>query len=162
MNIFRHWKSLAAALALGLTQVNSANAASDDNQFNLNKEFETAFGYSIATQAGCLVYIGGIVSIDANGDLVGEGDVATQTAQIYKQLEAVLNAHQLTLKNVVRESFYVTDINKMAVAGAVRAQHYANAGAQYPSTVGMEISKLGMPGAEVEMTAVAEQCNSQH
>jgi enamine deaminase RidA (YjgF/YER057c/UK114 family) len=162
MNIFRNWKRISATFVLGLTQVSTVNAAREDNQFNLNKEFETAFGYSIATQAGCLIYIGGIVSVDADGELVGGGDVEAQTTQIYKQLEAVLKAHKLTLKNVVQESFYLTDINKMQFAGAVRAEHYAKAEAQYPSTVGMEISKLGMPGAEVEMTAVAEQCNSQH
>jgi len=152
-------KHSLAVFALCMTQIGGANAAREDNQFYLNTDFEKVFGYSMATQAGCLVFIGGIVSIDSKGELVGEGDVAAQTHQLYTQLESVLNAHDLTLENIVRESFYVKNINNMAGAGQVRAQFYDRAKAAYPSTVGLEISNLGMPGAEIEMTAIAERCN---
>jgi len=152
-------KRSLAVLALCMTQIGGAQAARDENQFNLNADFENAFGYSMATQAGCLVFIGGIVSIDQKGELVGEGDVAVQAHQLYTQLEAVLKAHDLTLENIVRESFYVKNINNMAGAGEIRAKFYEQAKAAFPSTVGMEISKLGMPGAEIEMTAIAERCN---
>jgi enamine deaminase RidA (YjgF/YER057c/UK114 family) len=152
--------AISGAIALGALQAGASNAASEHNRFNLNPAFENAFGYSIATKAGCLVYIGGIVSIDEKGELVGEGDIAAQTRRIYDQFEAVLKAHQLSLKNVVQESFFVKDINQMAAAGAVRMQRYQQAKAAYPSTAGMQISALGMPGAELEMTAIAESCGA--
>lgn len=152
-------KRSLAAFALCMVQTDGVHAARIENQFNLNTDFENAFGYSMATQAGCLVFIGGIVSIDQKGDLVGEGDVAVQAHQLYTQLEATLKAHDLTLKNIVQESFYVKNINNMAGAGEVRTKFYEKAKATFPSTVGMEISNLGMPGAEIEMTAIAERCN---
>lgn len=146
------------ALILGTLSTNQISAATYDQAFNLNPEFEQAFGYSMATQAGCLLFIGGIVSINEIGELVGPGDVTFQTEQLYRQLEAVLEAHKLTLKDVVQESFYVTNLKTMQYAGAVRAKKYERAGAVPPSTAGMEISGLGMPGAEIEMTAIAYKC----
>ena len=48
--------------------------------------------YSQAIRAGSTVYVSGQIALDANGQLVGGGDVAAETHQVMRNLEAVLTA----------------------------------------------------------------------
>jgi len=146
-------------IATWFISMSVANAATLENHFNLNAELEKSFGYSMATEAGCLVFIGGIMSISDQGVIIGENDIAAQSVRIYDQLEAVLTAYELTLKNVVQETLYFKDISKASAGADIRKERYSKAGATLPSTAGIEIANFAMPGAEVELTAIAERCN---
>ncbi len=53
------------------------------------------------------VYVGGQNSVNVSGDLVGEGDIAAQAEQIFKNLETALTAGGAKLDHVVKWNIYV-------------------------------------------------------
>ena len=55
-------------------------------------------GYSHATlvTAGRQVHVSGQVALNAAGEIVGKGDIAAQTEQIYQNLKAALSAARQT------------------------------------------------------------------
>ncbi len=53
------------------------------------------------------VFVGGQNSVNVSGDLVGEGDIAAQAEQIFKNLETALTAGGAKLDHVVKWNIYV-------------------------------------------------------
>ncbi|MDX6235338.1 MAG: 2-iminobutanoate/2-iminopropanoate deaminase [Kribbellaceae bacterium] len=66
--------------------------------------------YSQARIAGDLIFTAGLVPIDPeHRSLVGEGDVAEQTRQVFRNLEAILAAAGATLDDVVQLTAFLAD-----------------------------------------------------
>ena len=59
-------------------------------------------GYSPATRAGNLVFVSGQVGVDADGNLVGEGDCGAQSRQCFANVEAALAAAGATMSDVTK------------------------------------------------------------
>jgi 2-iminobutanoate/2-iminopropanoate deaminase len=57
--------------------------------------------------ASKLLFLAGQVSVDVNGDLVGDGDVGAQVRQIYKNIGAVLAGGGATFADIVSINTYV-------------------------------------------------------
>jgi enamine deaminase RidA (YjgF/YER057c/UK114 family) len=55
------------------------------------------------------IYIGGQDAIDAEGQIVGKGDIAAQTAQIYANIETALAAAGAALEHVVKWNVLVVE-----------------------------------------------------
>jgi enamine deaminase RidA (YjgF/YER057c/UK114 family) len=111
-------------------------------------------GYShVAAAEGRLVLTAGAVPLDAEGHLVGEGDVVAQTAQVLTNLEAQLAAAGARPEHVLKTTVYVVAEAReelSAVWEVVRASPFAPAA----STL-LGVSLLGYPGQLVEVEAVA-------
>lgn len=67
-------------------------------------------GYSQGYVAKDVVYVAGQVGADANGGLVGPGDIAAQTKQTLLNVSNVLAAEGLGLTNVVSTTVYIKDM----------------------------------------------------
>jgi reactive intermediate/imine deaminase len=66
--------------------------------------------YSQARIAGDLIFTAGLVPIDPKTrSLVGEGDVAEQTRQVFRNLQAILAAAGATLDDVVKLTVFLAD-----------------------------------------------------
>jgi enamine deaminase RidA (YjgF/YER057c/UK114 family) len=63
---------------------------------------------SIASGAR-MVFLAGQVGVDADGSLVGEGDLAAQTAQALRNVRAGLEAAGATFDDVAKVTLYVVD-----------------------------------------------------
>ncbi|MGL4440520.1 MAG: RidA family protein [Bosea sp. (in: a-proteobacteria)] len=70
--------------------------------------FETAFGYSRAVVDGDFVFVSGTTGYDYATMTLPE-DVTAQTRNIFKTLAAVLTEAGLSLSQVVRAQYFVTD-----------------------------------------------------
>jgi 2-iminobutanoate/2-iminopropanoate deaminase len=68
------------------------------------------------------------VAQDANGKVVGKGDMAAQTRQVFANIEAVLAEAGTTLEDVVKITTYITDMSAYAAFSEVRAEMFPNAG----------------------------------
>ncbi|HEU4629625.1 MAG TPA: Rid family hydrolase [Gemmatimonadaceae bacterium] len=69
-----------------------------------------AGAYSPGVRAGNLLFVSGQVPRDPrSGALVGDGDVAEQSRQVLRNLEAVLRAGGATLADVVAVTVYLAD-----------------------------------------------------
>ena len=61
----------------------------------------------MSVNAGKLVYIAGQVGVDLSGALVGPGDVAAQTRQVFQNIGGVLESAGAGFDNVVEFTTYV-------------------------------------------------------
>lgn len=66
--------------------------------------------YSQAVKAGDFLFISGQVPIDPNTRKVVMGDIAIQTKQTLENIKAILSAAGLSLKDVVKVTFFLKDI----------------------------------------------------
>ena len=74
---------------------------------------------SAAARAGNLVWTAGQLAYDENGDLVGEGDVAAQTEQTLRNVEAALRVAGATMADVVKVTVWLTDTANFAAMNDV-------------------------------------------
>ncbi|MFF8641190.1 RidA family protein [Streptomyces sp. NPDC015345] len=69
---------------------------------------------------GRLVAISGQLALDEDGDLVGEGDAAAQARQVFENLRRCLAAAGATFDDVVKLTYFVTDMAHMPAVRAAR------------------------------------------
>ena len=67
-------------------------------------------GYAQGTSVGGIVFVAGQVSIDAQGQIVGKGDIVTQTRQTLNNVRAVVEAGGLTMRDIASTTVYVKDL----------------------------------------------------
>jgi enamine deaminase RidA (YjgF/YER057c/UK114 family) len=111
-------------------------------------------GYShVVTGAGQWVAIAGQVALDADGNLVGEGDMEAQTRQVFANLDAALKAAGATWADVVKLNLFLTDITGLPVIRQVRDQYVDTANP--PASTAVQVVGLFRPEALVEIEAYA-------
>jgi enamine deaminase RidA (YjgF/YER057c/UK114 family) len=111
-------------------------------------------GYAhIAVASGRSVFTAGAVPIDADGRLVGAGDVAKQTRQVVANLLSALETGGASAEHVVKTTVYVVSDKSEQLAAAWRVFRESPLAAA-PSTL-IGVSALGYTGQLVEIEAVA-------
>lgn len=106
---------------------------------------------------GRLVFVAGQVAMDAEGKVVGEGDLAVQAAQVFRNLAAVLAEAGCTLRDVVKLTTFLTRPEDFASLAAWRKGPYAEwfPDGAYPPNTGVVVSGLARPGLLLEVEAIA-------
>src|SRR5688572_10604377 len=67
-----------------------------------------AFSQAVIVQEPArTIYIGGQNAVAADGQIVGAGDLAAQTEQVFRNLETVLAAAGATLHDIIKWTIYV-------------------------------------------------------
>jgi 2-iminobutanoate/2-iminopropanoate deaminase len=108
--------------------------------------------YTDAVRAeGPLLFVSGVVPVDGAGRLVG-GDVVAQARQVFSNLGAVLAAGGATFADVVKVTVFLTDVDDRARINVVRQEAFGEA---RPASTLVEIAALAIPGARIEIDAVA-------
>ncbi len=80
--------------------------------------------YSVAAEAGGLVFISGQVAIDpATGDRAPD-DVAAQARQIMKNLGAILGDIGLSWEDVAKTTIFLADINDFPVVNDIYGGYF--------------------------------------
>ena len=107
--------------------------------------------YSQAMRAGDLVFLSGQIPLDpATGQLV-TGDIKQETAQVMKNLGAVLEAAGASFAHVVKTTIFLADMADFSAVNEVYASHFAN---EPPARATVQVAALPR-GARVEIDAVA-------
>jgi enamine deaminase RidA (YjgF/YER057c/UK114 family) len=83
------------------------------------------------------------------------GDMAAQVAGAIDNVEAVLAAAELTLADVVRLNYYVTDIEAFNAVPHDMHVGRLQAARCFPASTLLGVSALAMPGMLVELEATA-------
>jgi reactive intermediate/imine deaminase len=107
--------------------------------------------YTDAVAAGDTLYLSGIVPVDAAGAVVGE-DVVAQARQVFANMARVLEAAGATPADVVKVTVYLLDVDDRPKINSVRQEFF---GAARPASTLVEVSRLAVPGALLEIEAVA-------
>jgi len=107
--------------------------------------------YSQAVIAGNLVFTAGQISLDpGTAEIVGS-DIVGQTERVLANLEAVLEAAGVGLKDVVKTTVYLKDMADFADMNEVYAKHF---GDHKPARAAIQAAKLPKD-VLVEIEAVA-------
>jgi enamine deaminase RidA (YjgF/YER057c/UK114 family) len=108
-------------------------------------------------EAGRLVFVAGQVAMDAEGRLVGEGDIAAQATQVYRNIERVLGEAGCRWRDVAKLTTFLTRAEDFAAFGEWRKREYARLfpDGVYPPNTGVVVQALARPGLLLEVEAIA-------
>jgi enamine deaminase RidA (YjgF/YER057c/UK114 family) len=115
----------------------------------------TPRGYThvVDVPAGRTLYIAGQVAFDAEGKVVGKGDVRAQTEQVFRNLKIALESAGATFADVVKLNWYVKDMSPLGVYRDLREQ-FLGSGPRPASTL-VEVKGLALEDLLIEIEAVA-------
>jgi enamine deaminase RidA (YjgF/YER057c/UK114 family) len=119
--------------------------------------WQDAFGFVQAneiSEVSQVLVCSGQTSLDAEGQVMHEGDMRGQVAAALDNLETVLSAAGYALADVVQLTIYTTDMNGYLEAIDITAGRTGAAGCQ-PAMTFLGISQLAIPGLLVEIEALA-------
>ncbi len=109
-------------------------------------------GYNHLVKAGNLMFIAGQVALDAEGGVVGEGNMTAQVRQVLENLKTVLASEGADFSNVVKINIFTTDIERFREAAEVRREYF---GGHPPASTLVQIERLARPVFLVEIEAIA-------
>jgi 2-iminobutanoate/2-iminopropanoate deaminase len=107
--------------------------------------------FTDAVRAGGFLYVSGIVGVDGDGRLVGGADVVAQTRQVFENMRAILDAGGCGFEDVVKVTVF-TDIDDRPLINPVRQEVF---GSTRPASTLVEVPRLAVDGAKVEIECVA-------
>jgi enamine deaminase RidA (YjgF/YER057c/UK114 family) len=112
-------------------------------------------GYShvVVVPQGRTVYLSGQVPVDKEGKLVGKGDFAAQAEQVFANIDTALKAAHASFADVVKLTFYVTDVTQVAALRTVRDKYVDKA--HPPANTLVEVRRLVREEFLLEVDAVA-------
>jgi enamine deaminase RidA (YjgF/YER057c/UK114 family) len=119
--------------------------------------WQDQFGYVQAnaiSDGNRVVYCAGQASVDDDGNPTREDDMAGQLNNAFDNLETVLQQAGATLSEVVRLSYYVTDIEAFFRAMETIGPRLAQAKCRPASTL-LRVAGLALPELLVEIEATA-------
>ncbi|MFT4041031.1 MAG: RidA family protein [Thermomicrobiales bacterium] len=113
------------------------------------------FGYSqvVESTGSRTVHVAGQVPLNAQNELVGEGDFEAQVRQAFENTQRALEAVGMSFEQVVKLQFFLTDIANLPLVRGIRDQ-YINT-AQPPASTSVQVVALFRPEVMFEMDAVA-------
>jgi 2-iminobutanoate/2-iminopropanoate deaminase len=108
--------------------------------------------YCDAVRAGDLLYISGIVAIDRSGRVVGPGDAARQTEQIFEHVAKILAHVGADVSRVTSVLIHLTNMDDRARINPVRIKYF---GEHRPASTLVQVTSLIHPDLLVEVTCTA-------
>jgi enamine deaminase RidA (YjgF/YER057c/UK114 family) len=97
--------------------------------------------------------VAGQVALDAAGEAVGAGDPEAQVRQAFANLGRALAAAGASFADVVKLTYYLTDITVLPAVRAVRDEHVDTA--RPPTSTAVQVSALFRPEFVIEIEAWA-------
>ena len=100
------------------------------------------------------IYVGGQNAVAADGSIVGGGDLAAQTEQVFANLETVLRAAGATIHDVIKWTFYVVQGHDI-LPGVAVSQRVWGQRPNPPAITVAFVAGLAHPEFLVELEAIA-------
>lgn len=120
-----------------------------------------ATGYThVVSGTGRLVAVSGQLALDEEGKLVGAGDAAAQALQVFENLRRCLAAAGADFDDVIKLTYFVTDVAHMPAIRAARDAHLDPA--RLPASSAVQVAALVGPEflMEIEALAVVQEENT--
>jgi 2-iminobutanoate/2-iminopropanoate deaminase len=105
-----------------------------------------------AVRANGLLFVAGVLPVDAGGALVGAGDVVEQARHVLADLGEILAAGGCSGADIAAVNVYLTAIEDRPRVEAKLQQAFGGA---RPAGTLVEVRGLAIPGAKIEIDAVA-------
>ncbi|MBS7622091.1 Rid family detoxifying hydrolase [Candidatus Bathyarchaeota archaeon] len=107
--------------------------------------------YSQAIKAGGVIYVSGFVAFDPRTGKVVEGGIREQATQVMENIKAVLEAAGSSMKDVVKTTVYLTNLEDFKVMNEVFKMYFPT---DPPARVTVGV-KLPLPELLIEVDAIA-------
>ena len=101
---------------------------------------------------GKLVFVSGILSRNAQGEIVGKGDMAAQIRQVFENIKVALAAAGATMADVVKRQTFTTDIDAYFENIEARMAH---GGDHLSTSTTVEVRWLSHPDFLIEVEVMA-------
>ncbi|MET4575584.1 RidA family protein [Ottowia thiooxydans] len=113
------------------------------------------FSHTARSEGGTTIYVSGQVAYDGAGGVVGEGDLAAQTHQVYLNIQRALQAQGASMDDLVKTVLFVRDLDpdKARIIREARASFLRSDGPPASTMVG--VSSLARPDLLLEVEAIA-------
>jgi reactive intermediate/imine deaminase len=105
--------------------------------------------YSQAVKVHNTVYLSGQIGLEPATMILVDG-IHNQTRQVFKNLEAVVNASGGSLNNIVKLNIYLTDMSNFSVINEIMAEFFIK---PYPARAAVGVKELPK-GAIVEADGI--------
>ncbi|MEU9169644.1 RidA family protein [Streptomyces sp. NPDC048420] len=102
---------------------------------------------------GRFVAVSGQLALDEDGKLVGDGDATAQARQVFENLRRCLSAAGATFDDVVKLTYFVTDMTHMPALRAARTEHIPDD--RLPASSAVQVAALVRPEFLMEVEAFA-------
>jgi 2-iminobutanoate/2-iminopropanoate deaminase len=107
--------------------------------------------YSQAIRANGFVFVSGQIPIDPHGGQLVEGGIAAQTHQVMKNITAILEEAGTGLRNVVKTTVFLTNLDDFSAFNQVYEEYFAKA---KPARATVQVTRLPKE-VLVEVEAIA-------
>lgn len=110
----------------------------------------------VTSQSGKTIHLSGLVATDADGNLVGPGDLSAQMNFIYDNIKRALAEQGATPACVVRQRVFVVGLqldHRPIIAGAMNT-FYGDGGSAASTCVGVEALLVAGAMVEIDVTAI--------
>lgn len=108
--------------------------------------------YSDAVVVGRLVFVAGCAPLNDQFELVGKDDAEVQALQTFKNFERVLQASGSNVRDIVKLTIFVLDVNDYDAIASARRQAW---GTVAPAGTLLQVSGFLVPGARLEVDGIA-------
>jgi enamine deaminase RidA (YjgF/YER057c/UK114 family) len=108
--------------------------------------------FSPAVRVGNLLFISGTTATDENLRIVGVGDIAEQTRQIFRKWELILKAAGAGFDHVVETTDYYLTLEGYAQTADVRREFFRP---PFPAATGVQVAGLIRKDALIEIKGIA-------
>jgi len=114
-----------------------------------------SYSHIAIVPAGRQLHLSGQVALDADGAVIGRGDLAAQATQVFANITDAITAAALPISAVFKLTLYVVDLTPDR-ADIVRAARAACFGAgPFPAATMVGVSALVDPAFLIEVEAIA-------
>jgi enamine deaminase RidA (YjgF/YER057c/UK114 family) len=112
----------------------------------------TGYSHVVSSRGGRTIYVAGQVAFDSQGRVVGTGDLAAQTRQVFANLEIALKAAGATFDDVVKANYYMRDATQVAIVREVRTKYFTKG---LPASTLVEVPRLAQADLLIEVEVIA-------
>lgn len=110
--------------------------------------------YSQAVEASGFLFVSGQIPLDPSTGEMAAGGIDVQTARVLENVQAILVAAGLSLRDVVKTTVYLKEMGDFAQVNEVYASYFPT---DCPARVCVAVSDLPK-GALVEIDVIAVRC----
>lgn len=120
------------------------------NRISTDKSPAAIGPYSQALSSGNIVFVSGQIPLNPQTGVMAD-TIEEQTMQSLKNVENILKAAGLSMKNVIKTSVFLSDLNDFAKVNEIYAQFFTE---PFPARSCVQVAAIPK-GAKVEIECIA-------
>lgn len=123
----------------------------DREEINVPGSAPALSHYADAVRFGDILFVSGVVALDAKGNIIGKGDVVQQATAIFQSMEKILAAAGATFADILKVTVFLIDVEHRGLINPIRQQYF---GSHRPASTLIGVKALALPDILVEVEAV--------